>query len=227
MRAIALTAIAAATMSFAAAANAGIAFSFADPAGGKQLTNVKDGGGANTGLLTYDTAAAITFIIDGNAEGFSASFPNARMELSMLLGQATTIGGVTTAPVDGQFTIYDFTGGVRTDIITGTSDNGSYVRIGGTNALLFSSDDGFVYTAGPALTALLAPGRVIAPLQEAVFSLTDIATTGGTGLFAPGGVFNSFSANASFSGNTDVVPNPGALALLGVAGMTAGLRRRR
>jgi hypothetical protein len=206
-----------------------ISFSFADPVPGRQLTAVANGAGPGVASLSYDTSAAggLNLLVDGTAEGFGAlSFANARMELSMSLGAAITIGGVTVAPVAGSFTIYDFTGNVRTDIITGQSNAGSFVRVLGTNSLQFSTPDGFTYTAGPALQALLAPGRVLAAYQEASFSLTDVQTETGTSFIGPGGVFRSFSANSSFSGNTEVVPTPGAIALLGMGGLLAARRRR-
>lgn len=211
----------------AGSASAGvITFSFADPVPGRQLSAVANGAGPGVAALSYNTDT-INLLIDGSAEGFGAlSFANARMELNMSLGSAVTIGGITVAPVAGFFTIYDFTGNVRTDIITGTSQAGSFVRVLGTNSLQFSTPDGFTYAAGPALTALLAPGRVLAAYQEGSFSLTDVQAAGGGNFIGPGGVFRDFTANTSYSGNTDVIPAPGALALAGLGCLVATRRRR-
>jgi hypothetical protein len=220
-----MTAVAGLLMA-AGVANAGISFSFADPAGGRQMSNVKDGVAAGVGLLTYDQNAVLAFIVDGSEEGFgNVIFNNARMELRMELSPATTVAGVTSANVNGSFIIRDADTG--NEIVRGESEAGAYIRVAGTNSILFSSPDGFSYTAGPALQAFLAPGRVLAPEQEAVFTLTDIVTPGGGGIFATGGVFKSFTANASFSGNTEVVPAPGAFALVGAAGLLVAGRRRR
>lgn len=216
-------------LAMASVANASIAFSFADPVPGRQVSNVQNGAGPGLGLLTYDTSANIVLLVDDNEFGGfgSLSFNTARLEVTLTLGAAVTLGGVTLAPVSGTFTIYDFTGGVRTDILTGSSQNGAFVRVTGTNAIQFSTADGFSYAAGPALAALLLPsGRSLAPAQEAVFTLTDIATVGGGNFIGPGGVFRSFNANASFSGTSETVPTPGAAALAGLAGLVA-LRRRR
>lgn len=210
------------------AAHAGvITFSFADPVPGRQMTAVAGGGGGSSALLTYDTSARISLLVDGSAEGFGAlEFTDARMELSMALGVTTTMGGVTVAPVSGTFTIYDMSTGSRRDIITGASQNGAFVRVLGTNSLQFATPDGFTYLAGPALTALLAPGRELSPYQEASFSLTDIQTVGGGAFIAPDGSFRSFTANSSYSGNTEVIPAPGALALAGLGGLMVARRRR-
>ena len=158
-----------------AAANASVAFSFADPIPGRQLHNEMNGGGAGIGLLTYDSTAPITFLVDGTDEGFGpVTFTNARMEMSMTLGAASSFGGVTLAPVAGTFTIYQGSGDSRVNVLTGAASAGSFVRISNTNSLLFSDPD-FVYTAGAALTALMAPGSSFADPSEAVFTLTDVA----------------------------------------------------
>jgi len=222
--------IAGSVLALASAANASIAFSFADPVPGRQVANLQNGAGPGLGLLTYDTGANIAFLVDDNElGGFGfTTFTNARLEVNLTLGAAVVMGGITLAPVSGTFIIYDFTGNVRTDILNGSSMAGAFVRVTGTNAIQFSTADGFSYSAGPALQALLGGLRILAPDQEAVFTLTDIATVGGGNFIGPGGVFRSFNANASFSGtsNTEIIPTPGAAALVGIAGLVA-MRRRR
>ncbi len=209
-----------------AAANAQIAFSFADPIPGRQLHNEMNGGGAGIGLLTYDTTAPITFLVDGTNEGFGpVTFTDARMEMLMTLGVASSAGGVTLAPVAGTFTIYQGSGDDRVNILTGTASAGSFVRISNTNSMLFSDPD-FVYSAGAALAALMAPGRTFAGPSEAVFTLTDVAALGGGSFIGPGGVFKSFDSNASFTGNTAVVPAPAASLAMALTAVGA-IRRRR
>ncbi len=209
----------------AGAAQASIAFSFADPANGRQLTNVKDGAAAGVGLMTYDSSAPITFIVDGTEDSLGVLvFNNARMEMRFEMSPAVTIAGVTTAPVAGTFRIYNATSG--NDIVTGQSADGAFVRIAGTNSILFSSPDGFTYTAGADLTSFLPSGQSLAADQEAVFTLTDVLVQGGGSMFAAGGVFKDFAANASFSGTSNLVPTPGAIALAGLGGLLVGRRRR-
>jgi hypothetical protein len=206
-----------------AAANAGVAFSFADPTGGRQLMNMAGLGPGGTGLLMYDQSAPLTLIVDGSGSGLGSTTFNARMEMNLSLGQSQAVAGVTLAPVTGSFTIYTLNGAVRSDLLTGSASAGSYVRVGGTNSILLS-DPGFSYTAGAGLSSFLA-GQTLIPGFEGVFTVTDV-DTGGSSLIGANGFFNSFTANASFSGNTQVVPAPGALALLAAGGLVAARRRR-
>lgn len=216
-----------AAFALAGAAQADLAFSFADPGLGiRPVTNVANGGGAGIGLISYNMAVPISFIVDGSSEpvAFQNTFTNAHLELNLKISAAVTAGGVTTANVDGYFIVTDSGGNM---ILRGDSMTGSFVRVGGTNSILFSDQTGFAYTFGSALNALLAPGRVPANPQEAVFTLTNILTAGGAPLFDPiTKIFNDFSANSSFTGNTAVVPTPGSLALVGLGGLIAARRRR-
>jgi MYXO-CTERM domain-containing protein len=217
--------VAGGVLALASAANASIAFSFADPIPGRQVSNLSNGGGVGIGRLSYDTAVPITFLIDGVEEGLgTATFTNARLRVDLTLGAAISIGGIVIAPVGGTFTIFDATSGL--DIVTGSSNLGSFVRVTGTNSIQFSTADGFAYSAGPALQSFLGPGLVLTADQEAVFTLTDIVTASGAPFIGPGGVFRDFQANASFSGTSNVVPTPGATALVGLAGLAAFRRRR-
>lgn len=204
-------------------AQASISFSFADPPNGRQLTNIENGVAPGVSLMTYDMSEPLVFYVDGTDEGLgSMTFTDARMELRFELSPAVTIGGVTIAPVFGVFRIFNALSG--NDIVTGQSAAGAYVRVAGTNSILFSSPDGFSYSAGPDLIPFLPVGQVLAPEQEAVFTLTDVLAPGG--LFGPGGVFRDFAANASFSGTTNLIPAPGAFALAGIGGLLVTRRKR-
>ncbi len=211
----------------AGTANTSIAFSFADPLPGTQFTNTQNGAGAGLGRLVWDSNAQLSFLVDGTAEGLgSITFGNARMEFDFVLQPGFLApNGDTIIPVTGTFTIYDFTGMVRTDILTGTATGGAFLRSGGTSVILLSDPTGFVYTAGAALTAWLPPSVNLINPQEAVFTMTDLEVAGGLPLLGAGGSVRSFVANSSFSGNS-AIPTPGALALLGVGGLVATRRRR-
>jgi hypothetical protein len=209
----------------AGAAQASIAFSFADPPNGRQLTNLQDGVAPGVSLMTYSQTAPLVFYVDGSDEGLgSVTFGNARMELRFEMSPAVTIGGVTTAPVAGFFRVFNADTG--NDIVTGTSQAGAFVRVAGTNSILFSSPDGFAYSAGADLTSFLPNGLTLAADQEAVFTLTDVLVAGGGSIFGVGGAFKSFDANASFSGTTALVPAPGAVALAGLGGLLVARRKR-
>lgn len=214
-----------------AVANAGLAFSFADPTPGKQLHNVQDNhAGAGTGLMTYDQDAAITFLVDGSTEAnpFTTSWTNARMEMNMTVFTGSTSAGVFSAPVSGFFRIYDANTGAT--IVRGDATGGAFLRFAGTSTILLSSDSGFAYTFGQALIDALAfygnAGSSPFDPQEGSFSLTDAVAVNGGDIIGEGGVVQSFDANASFSGNTETIPAPGALALLSVAGLVSARRRR-
>lgn len=207
------------------AAVGSISFSFADPPNGRQLTNIEDGIAPGVSLMFYDMATSLVLYVDGTDEGLgSLTFNDARMEMRFELSPAVSIGNVLIAPVSGFFRLFNAQTG--NDIVTGQSADGAYVRIAGTNSILFSTPDGFTYTAGPDLTSFLPPGVVPAPLQEAVFTLTDVLVNDGGNMFGPGGVFRNFVANASYSGTTDLIPSPGALPLLGLGALVIGRRRR-
>ncbi len=221
----------AAAAGLTASAHADLAFSFADPTPGRQLTaNAGDG----LALLSYDPAARLAFLVDGSTEpsAFEAVFGNARLHMKMGMGSATTAGGVTTASVFGTFVVVDADAEPGDDmILSGHAQEGAFVRIGGTSSILFSSETGFAYTAGPRLAALLASDRHITDPMEAVFTVTGIVVGGGLPLVGPGGAFNSFTANASFSGNSAVetrqVPTPGAAILAGAGTLLVARRRRK
>ena len=212
-------------VALAQSAQAGITFSFADPSGGQQLTHTANGGGPGVGRFSYSVTTPITLIVDAASEG-TTTFTNARLEMNNLnIAAAQVINMFTLAQVTGSFTFYDFTGGVRTNIVTGTAQNGSFVRLGGSNSLMFSSPNGLLYTAGPALQPLLG-GVALTGLQDAVFTMTNLQVAGGAPLTGANGVFNNFVADTSFSGSSGLVPTPGSMAIMVLAAGTL-LRRRR
>ncbi|MFN0011214.1 MAG: hypothetical protein ACKVS8_06160 [Phycisphaerales bacterium] len=217
----------------ASVAHADLTFSFADPIPGRQLVTTANAGGPGLALVSYDPLARLQFLVDGSTEpmAFEALFDDARLSLDLTLGPAITSGGITTASILGSFAISDATvPGPAGVIVSGFAQDGAFVRIGGTSSILFSTETGFGYTAGPRLAALLAPDRVITDPMEAVFTVTGISVTGGGPLLNQDGSFRSFTANASFSGNSAVenriVPTPGS-ALLAVTGALVIARRRR
>ena len=214
-----------------ASANAGLSFSFADPVPGRQLTNLQaNQAGAGTGVMSYDQFASLTLLVDGSDEAnpFTAIFSNARMEMNMTVFAGTTVGGIFSAPVSGFFRIFDSNTGA--DILRGDASGGAFLRYSNASSLQLSSDSGFAYTFGAALNATLAAngnaGSTPIDPQDGVFTITDAIAQGGGSIIGSGGVVKSFSANTSFSGTVaTAVPAPGAVALVGLAGMLS--RRRR
>ena len=206
-----------------------ISFSFSPPQLGGTMTNIANAGGVDTGLLVFNQNARLNFTIDGTQEGFGiVNFPNARLAMSMTLSPAQDLGGgLFRAAVQGSFSIYDFTGDVRSDIITGAVAGGTFLEFGASNVILLSNNTGLAYTPGPRLTSLLAPGRSLAPTEEGTFALSDVRNIeGGPNIIGPRGVFTTFFANTAFTGTSNVVPTPGSI-LLTVAGGLVITRRRR
>jgi uncharacterized protein (TIGR03382 family) len=207
-------------------------FSFADPAPGKQLRHTSNGPAPGSGALTYDmsaTTGVIRFIVGSNNGSIPTTvFANARMEMNIDVGLATPIPGGFMAPLMGSFRIFNADSSL--DILTGTfgQGGGTAVIFGASGAVITNSiaPNDLVYTAGPELQALIPSGLFLAPLFDAVFTITDITQIGPGPFVSTSGEIASFDANASFSGTAELIPTPGTLALLGLAGLT-GLRRRR
>ena len=213
-----LTALVAAC-GIAGVSQAALTFSFADPVPGRQMSYSQ-----GTGLISYDNLAAITVLVDGSTEpiSFSTAFPNSTMTMSLAVGTVSVAGPVIQAPVAGFFELRDASSAL---IIRGDTANGSFIRLGSTSSILMSDDISFAYTAGPSLTALLVPGRALANPQEAVFTVTDLLVGGG-GPLVVDGQMRSWTANASYSGNSEVVPAPGAIALASLGGLLIARRKR-
>lgn len=220
-------------LALSATAHAGLAFSFSDPIPGKQLMHTQGNQyGAGTGQMTYDTSAVLNLFVDGSDEAnpFGHYFSNARMQMTFAVYVGSYSGSIFSAPVLGQFRIWDATSGQ--DIVTGVATGGAFLKLGNTSSMQLSSDTGFTYTFGAALQNLLqntgnGASSIVDP-QEATFTITDAKTAAGsTSIVGVGGVVQSFTANASYSGNTTTtpVPTPGALVLAGAGALNA--RRRR
>ncbi|MCE2966609.1 MAG: hypothetical protein ACK5WB_10055 [Phycisphaerales bacterium] len=224
MRSLAVSALA--LLSSAGAASADLSFTFSDATPG-EITNTTNGTSPGVGRLTYNSSAVLNFIVNGATEPtpFLTAFPNARMELDMAIGTASSFMGVVSAPLSGFFRIYNADTG--NDILRGDAGSGAFVRFGSSNALLFSDPVGLVYTFGADLIALLAPGRVpTSPVQDGVFTLTNVRAPSGAPLNIGAGMVPSFTADTAFTGSVTIIPTPGAAALMAIGGLVATRRRR-
>lgn len=213
----------------AAASGGVINFSFSPSTGGGTLTSIAGAGGPDSGLVVFDQTLPLNFSIDATSEGLGViNFNNARMFLSFTLPPATNLGGgLYRSNVTGTFSIYDYTGNTRSDIITGAVSGGQFLKFGTSHVILLNSNSGLSYTAGPRLTQILGPNRQLAASQDGTFALSNVRTAlGSTEIIGPNNVFETFFATTAFTGSSNVVPAPGALVLLGAgAGIIA--RRRR
>lgn len=209
----------------AAGANAAVQFSFADPGNGRQLTNTA---GATTSLLTYDTNAPITFIVGlTDIGGGVVAFTDARLEMNITVGQASLIApGIYQAAISGSFRVYNNASGL--DILTGSATNGNFITFSTAGALGTTSNLTLSYSAGAELSSLLTPlNQTLAPVYDAVFTITDIVSATGGPLIGTNNVYNNFTANTSYSGTANTIPTPGSLAMAAMGLGLMGTRRRR
>lgn len=224
-------ALAAGLMCASAVAHAGvITFSFTGVSSGGTLTTVAGAGGPDTALMVFNQNIPLNFTIDDTANGGGlTTFNNARATMSISLPPANNLGGgLFHSQVSGSFAIYDFTGNVRTDILTANLTGGIFQKFQTSHLIQLGTNTGLTYTAGPRLTQILGPGRQLAASESGLFALADVRTfTGGTEVIGPGNVFESFFANTAFTGSSNVIPNPGSVALLTVGGLMMARRRRK
>ncbi len=226
---------AAAALAFASmTASAGIiTFNFPAPVGGGSLLNIRSAGGLpDSGLMIADQSVPLTFTVDATAEGLGVTtFNNARMFMTITLPRATQTGvDVFTSNISGTFTIYDYTGDTRVDILTATLSGGQFVKARGSHVMGSDSASGLTFTPGPRLSAILGADRQLVAPQLATFALSNVLTFGGSPeILRPDLTFESFTATPTFSGSSEVlvIPAPGAAALAGIGGLTIMRRRRR
>jgi hypothetical protein len=214
----------------AGAAQGGIiSFSFNAPVGGGALTNIAGAGGPDAGLMFSDQSAPLNLTLDLTNEGGGiVNFTNARMFMTFTLPAAQApIPNLYIANVTGTFSIYDYTGNTRVDILTGTLTGGQFIKSGSSHTIVMNDGSGLTYTPGPRLSALLPAGSSLVPAHDGTFSLTNVRTlAGGTDIIGPNNTFSSFTATPAFSGSSTVVPTPGALVLCGIGGYLTARRRR-
>jgi hypothetical protein len=209
-----------------------ISFNFAPPTGGGLLTSIASAGATpDSGLMFADQSVPLNFTLDASSEGLGVvNFPNARMFMTMSISPARDLGGgFFSATLSGAFTIYDYTGGTRNDIITGTVTQSQFLKVGASHLMLMNSNNSLTYTAGSRLTSLLGANKYIAPSHDGTFALSNVRTlTGNPEIIRPNLTFDSFTAVPAFTGSTNVVtiPAPGAWALAGLGGFIAARRRR-
>lgn len=213
-----------AALALAGTAQAGITFSFADPG----ATSGELSHSQATGQITYNSNVALTFVVDLTSIGGAVvQFTNARLELNLSVGAANQVGpnDYLASISDGSFRVFNADNGQNILLASVLSGNLFTFQPGGQ--IVSTTALGLSYTAGSELQNLLTalnPGYVIAAPSDGAFTLTDLTTSGP---LVSNNEFNDFRANSSFSGTTEVVPTPGALAAVGMGLGLAGLRRRR
>lgn len=212
----------------AGAAPGAITFTFFDPAAGPEITHTEGTDNAtDPGIITW-TGSGVTFTVDGSEDGLGSQVFSATIAMTLEIGAVTDmVGGTFIAPIlFGTFSFSD-TGSGETILsaIIGSSA-GAVLTLGTTGSIISQGGgeaDGLNLTAGTALSSLLG-GLTFAPNFDANFTLTSISPP----IMLNGdGFLSDFTANSAFTGNAQLVPSPGASAIIGMSMMLAVTRRRR
>lgn len=210
-----------------AAAEAAISFTFQDPSTAREVTQTASGA-ATPGSISYNPVPAVSLRVDGTEEGLGVLNYSTTLTMNISVGPGGPVSGVPgalSALLSGNFSFFDRDSSAT--ILTGTFTNAAIVTLTQAGAIISTSQDSLMtYTAaGALLTQLNNHGfSGLTGPSDAAFTLTDITPTA---LLNGFGFFNSFTANAAFTGTTHVVPAPGALGLTALAALGVARRRRR
>ncbi len=216
----------------AGSANAAVFFTFADPSTQLEVRGETPSGGG-VGDLTYGepplTEPVLQFKVDATEEGGSITTFDAILDWDLQYGPATVIGSTVIAEVTGTFEYR------RADndevILSGDVGQASLIVTIGVGSILTDFITNLTYEVGPALTAA---DPVVTDLQgefDGVYTLTRLRFDDGQQTIIGDDqltYFNSFSANAAFTGTAERIPAPGSVALgaLGLGLAATRLRRR-
>ncbi|MEQ8844130.1 MAG: PEP-CTERM sorting domain-containing protein [Phycisphaerales bacterium] len=213
-----------------ASAQGAISFTFADPSTPLEVTHTAGAAPDGvSGLLTYDAAVPMDFIVYSDEAGYAGgTFADATLSLSVVVGPAFGVGGLTGANL-GEVSIEFFDSGGNL-LLSGQADGGTLSIVGGlSGAWTVNSTDvggGLDWTASGALLADLQSAGYdeLVPSHDASFTLTNVSPP--AGLDPTSDYLPDFTANSAFTGTSNV-PAPGALALAGLVGIGASRRRRK
>ncbi len=226
-RGLALVALACAA-GMAASAHGAVTFTFFDPGAGPEITytegsdNVTDPGEATW------TGPNVTFTVDGTDEGLGVVVFTASVQMDLEIGAVTgQPGGTFIAPIlNGSFSFTDMgTGDTIISAVVGP-DAGAVLALGSTGNIIAQGSggaNGLVFTAGSALDTFLG-GLTLGPIFDANFTLTNISPAA---VLSDNDFLEDFDANSAFTGNADVIPSPGTIALAGLSMLTLVASRKR
>lgn len=226
-RGLALVALACAAGT-AVTAHGAVTFTFFDPGTGPEITYTTGSDNVTSPGNAQWTGSNVTLTVDGSDHGLGVAVFTASVSMDLDVGAVTGMGGQTfIAPIlQGTFSFTDI--GSGDTILTGTvgPTAGAVLALGTTGNIIAQGTEGasgLVLTAGSALDSFLG-GLVLAPIYDANFTLTNInpAATLNDDDF-----LEDFFANSAFTGNANVIPSPGAIALAGLSVLTLAAGRKR
>lgn len=221
-----------------ASSSAAVFFTFDDPGAGPEIRYTEGTDDAtDPGALSY-MGGFVDLIVDGTEHGLGVGSFTAGLNMDIQIGAVTAqFGDLLSAPIlGGTFEFREVAmmsgaeGAPLGDILlSGALTGGGVVTFSTVGAIISTSTTGgLTMSAGPALTPLLG-GLTLGPTFDLSFTLTNIRSLTG----APGvsmnqdGFLTSFTANSAFTGNASPVPAPGAIALMGLAGVLVLVGRHR
>lgn len=213
-----------------AASHAAIFFTFQDPGPEREFTLQENGDNSITFLYSLSQFVSLSVTSD-SGDLVSTTFAETRVSFSMKTTTTPIVDqpGLLVANLSGVFTFEDMSGVMPSTILTGTFDRAVTTLIMGQSMGTIEASgsvagDSVVgslsYVAGDALLALLDAGDILGGRQTASFALSEL--TGGL----DGNGLLSMLGSAAFTGSSEVVPTPGALALFGIGAVSATRRRR-
>ncbi|MEM8834697.1 MAG: hypothetical protein AAGD00_02645 [Planctomycetota bacterium] len=225
-------ACAACALGATASAEAGLFFfTFDDPSTPLETTFTFGDVEGNNGSITYDATVPLTLAIDGSDAGMGVSEVEANLTMSLVIDAAMVSESPFLFALGTISGTFEFTRVSDGESILSAQVNEGLVNAAGTSGSFFSNstidqdeqgDLGLDFTAGPVLQDMLGEALELFPIYDASFTLTNIRDTGdvdnnGNTLYA---------ANTAFTATSNSIPAPGAVALVGIAGLCAAPRRR-
>lgn len=213
-------------LAIAAGTQAAVTFTFFDPGAGPEIEHFSGTDETkNPGVLTW-IGAPVTLTIDGTANGLGIVQFTAEIAMELTVGAVLSEeGGIFVAPIlGGTISFSDTVSEANILFATLGIEAGALLALGTTGNIIAQGDGspgGLFWTAGEALDLFLG-GQNLLPIFDANFTLTNI--TPGVSLNEDG-FLTAFTANSAFTGNA-VIPSPGALTLMSLAGILVARRAR-
>lgn len=213
----------------AASAHGAVTFTFFDPATGPEITYVEGSDNVtDPGEATW-TGSNVALTVDGTDEGLGqTTFANTAVSMFLEVGAVEgQEGGTFIAPIlSGMFSFTDMDSGMTLLTATMGAEAGAVLALGTTGNIIAQGGGGaggLTFTAGSGLAAFLG-GLTLGPIFDANFTLTNIDPAA---TLSDNDFLEDFEANSAFTGNAEVIPSPGAIALAGLSLLTFAASRKR